>query len=74
MIVLPQILCLLGIFRLSSETDFLVLFLIKNEMRVSTLVRDISFNSLHIKSSSHGIGVHSSVTKMQQSAVIFALK
>ena len=37
---------------------------IKCEMRVSTLARDISFNSLHIKNSSHGIGVHSSVTVM----------
>ena len=43
-------------------------------MRVSTLVHDVSFNSLHIKNSSHGTGVHSSVTEMQQSAVIIEIK
>ena len=46
----------------------------KYEMSVSTLLRDISFNSQHIKNSSQGIGVRSSVIKIQQSAAIFAVK
>ena len=36
---------------------------LKCEMRILTLVRDICFNSLRIKNSSYGIGVHSSVTR-----------
>ena len=53
----------------------MALFLqMKYEMRVLTLVCDISFNSLHIKNSFHSIVVHSTVTKMQQSVVIFAIK
>ena len=42
----------------------MALFLqMKYEMRVLTLVCDISFNSLHIKNSCHGIVVHSTVTE-----------
>ena len=53
----------------------MALFLqMKYEMRVLTLVCHIFFNSLHIKNSFHGIVVHSTVTKMQQSVVIFAIK
>ena len=51
-----------------------LIFFFKYEMRVLPLVRDISLNSQYIKNSSLGIGVHSSVTKMQQSALIFAMK
>ena len=42
-------------------------------MKVSTFVHDISFNSQHIKNSSHGIGVHSCVT-LDATKLIFALK
>ena len=49
-------------------------FLPKLSVRLEFRPYDIYFNSLHIKNSSHGIRVHSSVTKMQQNAIIFAIK
>ena len=47
---------------------------IKYEMRVWTLVRDISFNSQHIKNSSHDIEVHLSATRCHKVRLFFAIK